>query len=195
MKSKRVYALYVRVSTHKQDARYQVKVLKDYLKKHDPGASYEIFEDVATGSNTDRPAFTKLMHERNRFTDVAVVKMDRWGRSLSQCLETLELLKQSKVNFIAVQQNLDLSSPQGRMMAQILQIFSEYERAAIIDRVNAGLAHARANGVVLGRPRKQVDEAKVKRLLRTKSLREVAKEMKVSKSTVDRISKGVTVRT
>ena len=191
MKSKgnvRLYALYVRVSTHKQDAKYQVRVLKEYLKKHDPSASYELFEDVATGSNTNRPAFVKMMAERHRFTDLAVVKMDRLGRSLKQLLETLEMLSQSKVNFIAVEQHIDLSTPQGRMMAQLLGSFAEFEKSMCVDRVCAGLAEARAKGKKLGRKSIEVNKQQVLKMLQTKSIRLVAQEMGLKKSTVGRIA-------
>ena len=81
-----------------------------------------------------------------------VWRLDRWGRSVTDLLATLQELEHLGVGFVSLTEALDLTTPAGRAMAGLLAVFAELERGIVRERVRAGLAHARPNGKRLGRP-------------------------------------------
>ena len=81
-----------------------------------------------------------------------VWRLDRWGRSVTDLLATLQELEHLGVGFVSLTEALDLTTPAGRAMAGLLAVFAEFEREILGERVRAGLAHARQNGKRLGRP-------------------------------------------
>ncbi len=81
-----------------------------------------------------------------------VWRLDRWGRSVTDLLATLQELEHLGVGFVSLTEALDLTTPAGRAMAGLLAVFAELERGIVRERVRAGLAHARQNGKRLGRP-------------------------------------------
>ena len=81
-----------------------------------------------------------------------VWRLDRWGRSVTDLLSTLQELEHLGVGFVSLTEALDLTTPVGRAMAGLLAVFAEFEREILRERVRAGLAHARQNGKRLGRP-------------------------------------------
>ena len=83
---------------------------------------------------------------------VLVWRLDRWGRSVTDVLATLQELEHLGVGFVSLTEALDLTTPAGRVIAGLLDIFSEFEREILRERVRAGFAHARQNGQRLGRP-------------------------------------------
>jgi DNA invertase Pin-like site-specific DNA recombinase len=90
---------------------------------------------------------------RRREIDVVLVwRLDRWGRSVTDLLATLQELGHLGVGFVSLTEALDLTTPVGRAMAGLLAIFAEFEREILRERTRAGLAHARENGKRLGRP-------------------------------------------
>src|SRR5207253_8256213 len=90
---------------------------------------------------------------RRRQVDVVLVwRLDRWGRSVTDLLSTLQELDHVGVGFISLTEALDLTTPAGRAMAALLAVFAEFEREILRERVRAGLAHARQTGQRLGRP-------------------------------------------
>src|SRR5438132_10557542 len=90
---------------------------------------------------------------RRREIDVVLVwRLDRWGRSVTDLLATLQELEHLGVGFVSLTEALDLTTPAGRAMAGLLAVFAEFEREILRERVRAGLAHARQNGQRLGRP-------------------------------------------
>ena len=90
---------------------------------------------------------------RRREIDVVLVwRLDRWGRSVTDLLATLQELEHLGVGFVSLTEALDLTTPAGRAMAGLLAIFAEFEREILRERTRAGLAHARQNGKRLGRP-------------------------------------------
>jgi DNA invertase Pin-like site-specific DNA recombinase len=110
-------------------------------------------EDVGSGAKK-RPKREELIKlARQRRVDVVIVwRLDRWGRSLSDLTRSLEDLVATGVDFVSITEALDLTTPTGRTMAQMLGVFAEFERAVLRERVLAGLAHARKKGKALGRP-------------------------------------------
>jgi DNA invertase Pin-like site-specific DNA recombinase len=148
-------ALYARVSMANghQDPEMQLAELREYAALRGWTIAGE-YVDRMTGSKESRPALNRLMadaHQR-KFDAVLVWKIDRFGRSLKHLVNALADLAAYGVAFISFRDNLDLSTPSGRLMFQIIGAMAEFERALIQERVRAGLRNARAKGKRLGRP-------------------------------------------
>jgi|SaaInlStandDraft_7_1057024.scaffolds.fasta_scaffold87457_1 DNA invertase Pin-like site-specific DNA recombinase len=146
--------IYTRVSTKNQDIEMQISKLKEYCKNH----NYEIiniFQDVGTGKNIKRNQYQDLLKEIHlrSFDTLLIWKLDRLSRSLKDLLEIGELLNSKNINLISYDGAIDTTSPQGKMMFQMMGIFAEFQRNLIIDNVKAGLDRAKQKGVKLGRPR------------------------------------------
>ena len=124
---------------------------------------------------------------RRKFDAVLVWKIDRFGRSLKHLVNALADLSAYGVAFISFRDNLDLSTPSGRLMFQIIGAMAEFERSLIQERVRAGLRTARAKGKTFGRPRAQVDASSVAQLRRDGlSWSQVCRTLNVSKGTAQR---------
>jgi DNA invertase Pin-like site-specific DNA recombinase len=153
-------ALYARVSTlNNQDPEMQLSELREYAGHRSLQITNEYTDQGFSGCKESRPALNRLMADacRRRFDAVLVWKIDRFGRSLKHLVNSLAELAALGVAFISLRDNLDLSTPSGRLMFQIIGAMAEFERALIQERVRAGLRNARAKGKRLGRPRAVVD--------------------------------------
>ena len=181
-------ALYARVSTanHGQDVNMQLRELREYCERRGLEIAGE-YIDTASGSKDSRPELNRLMTvaKQRRFDAVCVWKLDRFGRSLRHLVNALADLESLGVSFISIRDNLDLSTPSGRLMFQIIGAMAEFERALIQERVRAGLRNARAKGKLLGRPRMVVDPSQIARLRsQGRSVREIAEQLGYSRSLV-----------
>jgi DNA invertase Pin-like site-specific DNA recombinase len=168
----------------------QLRELREYARHRELTIVGE-YIDKMTGSKDSRPALNRLMADasQRKFDAVLVWKIDRWGRSLKHLVTSLADLDAYGVAFISFRDNLDLSTPSGRLMMQLLGAFAEFERSIIQERVKAGLRNAIAKGKRLGRPQAEVDEAKINSLRASgASWREIAKEMGLGIGTVHRAS-------
>jgi DNA invertase Pin-like site-specific DNA recombinase len=124
---------------------------------------------------------------RRKFDAVLVWKIDRFGRSLKHLVNSLAELGALGVAFISFRDNLDLSTPSGRLMFQIIGAMAEFERALIQERVRAGLRNAQAKGRRLGRPRVVVDVCRIASLrAQGRSWSQVRTELGVNKGTAQR---------
>jgi DNA invertase Pin-like site-specific DNA recombinase len=122
---------------------------------------------------------------RRRFDVVAVWKLDRFGRSLKHLVNALAEFESLGIAFVSLQDSLDLSTPQGRLLFGIVASMCEFERSLIQTRVRSGMANARSKGVHCGRPSVIVDSAQIARLRDAgRSVREIAREMHLSIGTV-----------
>lgn len=161
-------ALYARVSTlnGQQDPEMQLSELREYATRRGLSVYEEYVDQGVSGSKESRPALNRLMSDaqRCRFDAVLVWKIDRFGRSLKHLVNSLADLSAYGISFISLRDNLDLSTPSGRLMFQIIGAMAEFERALIQERVKAGLRNARAKGKRIGRPRQHVDAPLVRRL-------------------------------
>ena len=146
-------ALYARVSTKDQDASLQVRELTDFIARRGWILESRFIDTGVSGARERRPELDRLMAAAlRRDIDIVVVwKLDRFGRSLRHLVNTLAQLQALGVAFVSMTDQLDLSTPHGMLMFQIIGAMSEFERALIRERVRAGIAHARARGVQLGR--------------------------------------------
>lgn len=123
--------------------------------------------------------------KRRKLDAIVCWKLDRIGRSLKHLVNLLAELEAVGVALVSFSDNLDLSTPQGRLMFQIIGAMAEFERSLIQERVKAGLRNARAKGKRLGRPRVIVDRARIDRLRsQGLSVREIAIELGHSRSLV-----------
>lgn len=156
-------AIYARVSTSDQDPDVQVRELREYAERRGWTLVKEPYVDYASGKLEKRPALDLLMRDAGRrtFDAVLVWKLDRFGRSLRHLINALAELESRGVAFISLSDNIDLSTPAGRLMFQIIGAMAEFERTLISERVSAGLRAARAKGRKIGRPKRQIDVAQV----------------------------------
>ena len=143
----------------------------------------------ASGAKDSRPELNRLMadvHQR-KCDAVLVWKLDRFGRSLRHLVNALADLESLGVSFISLRDNLDLSTPSGRLMFQIIGAMAEFERSLIRERVKAGLRNAKAKGKRLGRPRVIVDARRIPALRKSgASWATVCQEIGLSKGTAER---------
>jgi len=156
--------LYARVSTIvAQDPEMQLRELREYAGRRGWQVVEEYVDHGVSGAKESRPALNRLMADAHlrRFDAVACWKIDRFGRSLKHLVNALAELAAYGVAFVSLRDNLDLSTPSGRLMFQIIGAMGEFERALIQERVRSGLRNARARGKRLGRPRVLVNPDKV----------------------------------
>ncbi len=137
------------------------------------------------------PAREKLLEAaRRREIDVVLVwRLDRWGRSVTDLLATLQELEHLGVGFVSLTEALDLTTPAGRAMAAMLAVFAAFEREVLQERTRAGMLHARQNGKRLGRPATAaVHAAEIQQLHRTGlSKSEIARRLKIGRTSVRQI--------
>ena len=145
--------LYARVSTHDQQTiPLQTRALREYVARRGWTIAVQV-KEVGSGASQRELREKLLEAARRREIDVVLVwRLDRWGRSVTDLLATLQELEHLGVGFVSLTEALDLTTPAGRAMAGLLAVFSEFEREILQERVRAGLAHARQNGKRLGRP-------------------------------------------
>jgi putative DNA-invertase from lambdoid prophage Rac len=181
--------IYCRVSTHDQICDRQESELKSYADRCDYDV-VRIFKEVGSGAKNDRLERKRVMAlARSREIDIILVsELTRWGRSTIDLIDSLHQLQSWQVSLIA--QNgfqFDLSTPHGKMIAQIMATLAEFERDLLKERIKSGLANARAKGKIFGR--RPVDTTarcqKVNQLRQQKmSDRSTAKEIGLSKSAI-----------
>jgi DNA invertase Pin-like site-specific DNA recombinase len=177
------------VSTQKREQKPEVQIqeLRRYCKARGFKIEHEI-TDRARGGTDDRPGLKELMRlVRAREVDaVAVVKLDRLFRSLKHLVNTLSEFEALGVKFIATRDQVDMTTPAGRMFVQILGSLAEFERELIRDRILLGLDHARAQGKTLGRPKENDDQAVRKLRGEGLSYQGIQRRLGVSKGAVCR---------
>jgi putative DNA-invertase from lambdoid prophage Rac len=182
--------LYARVSTNDQQTLpMQNRALRDYAARRGWIIAMQVRE-VGSGA-AQRKAREKLLEAaRRREIDVVLVwRLDRWGRSVTDLLATLQELEHLGVGFVSLTEALDLTTPAGRAMAGLLAIFAEFEREILRDRVRAGLAYARQNGKRLGRPMTVgLQAAEIRKLHRAGVAKaEIARRLRIGRTSVRRI--------
>lgn len=187
--------LYARVSTQdQQTVPLQTRAMRDYAARRGWTIVMQV-KEIGSGAS-ERERREKLLEAaRRREIDVVLVwRLDRWGRSVTDLLATLQELEHLGVGFVSLTEALDLATPAGRAMAGLLAVFAEFEREILRERVRAGLAHARQNGQRLGRPMTAALHAdQVRKFHRAGiSKAEIARRVQIGRTSVRRIlaSKG-----
>ena len=186
-------AIYSRVSTSGQTTENQRQELERVARQRG-WEIVEVYEDAGISGakgRDQRPALDRLHRDatRGRFDIVMAWSVDRLGRSLHQLVNFMAEMGQLGVGVYLHQQALDTSTAAGRAMLSMCSVFAEFERDMIVERVNAGLRRARAQGKRLGRPRVGHHvEAAVRQLRRRGSgIKAIAKELKIGVSVVQRV--------
>jgi DNA invertase Pin-like site-specific DNA recombinase len=188
-------AIYARVSTtNGQNPEMQLRELREYCQRRGWTATLEYVDAGISGAKEKRPELDRLLADahRRRFDAVVVWRFDRFARSVSHLLRALETFRSLGIEFVSLSEQVDTSTPAGKLVFTVLGAVAELERSLIVERVRAGLRNARAKGKRLGRPRSGVDVAEIRRL-RTQgaSWRAVGAALGVSAATaLQAVAKG-----
>ena len=188
--------IYARVSTDKQTVNNQLQELHKVAGRHGWEVVSEYKDRGISGAKgrDKRPQFDSMLKAANKreFDVIMSWSVDRLGRSLQHLVEFLGDIQQKGVDLYLHQQNIDTSTPSGKAMFQMVGVFAEFERAMIQERVKAGLARARKEGKVLGRPKSSAaTEANIRKLRATgMGMLAIARELGVGTSVVQRVLKA-----
>jgi DNA invertase Pin-like site-specific DNA recombinase len=160
-------ALYARVSTlNGQNPEMQLAELRGYAQRRGWEVYSEYVDLGISGAKDSRPALNKMLADAHarKFDGIACWKLDRLGRSLKHLVTVIEDLEHYGVSFVSLRDNLDLSTPSGRLMMHIIGAMAQFERSLIQERVIAGIASAKSRGVKFGRPKVYVSALKIQQL-------------------------------
>jgi DNA invertase Pin-like site-specific DNA recombinase len=182
-------AIYARVSTcnHRQDTNVQTRELRQFTEARGWTLAGEYIDVGISGAKDSRPELNRLMADahKRKFDVVAVWKFDRFARSVSHLLRALETFNALGIAFVSLSEQMDTTTPAGKMVFTVLGAVAELERSLIAERVRAGLRNARAKGKRLGRPPAVLDAVRIGRLrAEGRSIRDIAEELGCSRSLV-----------
>jgi len=181
--------LYMRVSTLDQHPETQLHDLKQLAAQR----GYEIvneYTDRISGVKARRPGLDQMMADarRGKFDVVLVWASDRIARSVKHYLEVLDELNHLNIEFVSFRENIDTGGPLGRAIVVIIAAIAELERNLIIERVRAGMRHARLEGTHIGRMPLTLDREAIRSdRCRGQSLRQIARGHRISTATVRRV--------
>jgi DNA invertase Pin-like site-specific DNA recombinase len=181
-------AIYARVSTahNGQSPEMQLRELREYCARRNWTVAGEYVDVGVSGTKDSRPELNRLMADahKRRFDIVCVWRFDRFARSVSHLLRALETFKSLGIDFVSYSEQMDTSTPAGKMVFTVLGAVAELERSLIVERVKAGLRNARAKGKRLGRPHVVVDAERITSLRgRGLSWPKIARELGISVGT------------
>ena len=172
---------YARVSTSDQNPNLQTDALT-------AAACEKIYTDTISGAKADRPELKKLKDQLRKGDTLVVWRLDRLGRSLKDLIEWITELEAQGVAFKSLHENIDTSTPSGKLVFHVFGALAEFERNLIKERTNAGLAAARARGKVGGRPNKLSDRKQqmAKDMYNSKkyTIQTICEELGISKPTL-----------
>ena len=184
-------AIYARVSTtnNGQDPTLQTRELREYCERRGWQVVCEYIDIGISGAKEKRSELDRLMSDAHcrRFDAVVVWRFDRFARSVSHLLRALETFKVLGIEFVSLSEQVDTSTPTGKMVFTVLAAVAELERSLVVERVRAGLRNAKAKGKRLGRPRVTVDLQKIASLRSEgQSWAAIAADMGIGEGTVRR---------
>ncbi|MBB5150281.1 recombinase family protein [Ureibacillus thermosphaericus] len=176
---------YARVSTIDQNLDRQLDKLKEYGVE-------KIFNEKVTGTRKDRPELSKMMEQLRRGDTVVIESLSRLGRSTKHLIELMENFNELGVNLISLKENIDTTTPTGKLVFNIFASISQFERDLISERTKEGLSSAKARGRKGGRPKKE--NASIKKAIKLYnskeySIKEITEMTGVSKPTLYRYLK------
>jgi len=186
-------AIYGRVSTsnHGQDVSMQTRELELFTQARGWRLVDSYLDIGISGSKDKRPELDRLMADAHKrcFDVVIVWRFDRFARSVPHLLRALETFNALGIAFVSLSEQMDTTTPTGKMVFTVLGAVAELERSLIVERVRAGLRNARAKGRTLGRPRKTVDAGRITALrAQGLSMRSIASELGIGLATLHRAS-------
>lgn len=175
---------YARISTREQNLDMQIMALED-------ANCEKIYEEVVSGAKSDRPIFNAVLKQLRDGDTLVVWKLDRLGRSLKHLVELIHTLMQRNIGLCSLNDPVDTTTSQGRLIFNIFASLAEFEREIIRERTNAGLSAARARGRLGGRPRGIPKESEATAIAaetlyreRKLSVMQIAKKLSISKNTL-----------
>ena len=187
-------ALYARVSTTDQHAEVQMAELRAYAGRRG-GEFIEFIDEGVSGRKDSRPALDKMMAaaKRREISAVAIVRLDRLGRSVLHLAKLAEEFESLGIELISLHEAIDTSTAAGKMMFGMFSLVAEFEANLIRERTLAGIAAARKRGKAIGRP-PALSAAQRRRVTRLrasgKSLRKIAEQLEVGVATIQRALQG-----
>ena len=175
---------YARVSTREQSLAMQVEALKK-------AGCDQIHEEIASGAKTSRPVLEEIMRNLREGDTLIIWKLDRLGRNLAHLIHLTTKLIEKEVGLISLNDPIDTSTAQGRMVFGIFASLAEFERELIRERTQAGLMSARARGRKGGRP-KGMTQAAIEKAIIAEALykngsipvKKIAEQLGISKTTL-----------
>jgi DNA invertase Pin-like site-specific DNA recombinase len=178
---------YIRVSKQEQNEALQVDALKE-------AGCEKVFTDKMTGSKFEREGLDEALAYVRPGDTLVVWKLDRLGRSLQHLIATLNGLQERTIGFVSLTENIDTTTPGGKLIFHLMGALAEFERDLIRERTTAGLAAARARGRVGGRPHKLKTSGKValaRRMFADKSnsIQDICSTLGISRATLYRYIK------
>lgn len=175
---------YARVSTADQDLSSQ----KDRLLKH---GAVRVFEDVISGKTFNRLGLAALIDYARPNDTLAVIRLDRLGRSLKELLETVDDLKAREINLISLEEQIDTTSAAGELVFHVFGAIAHFERRLISERTKDGIEAARARGRKPGRPPLEAETVLALQNLVQAGMTagQAAKQLGVARSTAYRLIK------
>jgi len=175
---------YARVSTHEQILDLQIDALK-------AAGCERIYQEKASGSKAERPELMRMLDQLRTGDTVIIWKLDRLGRSLAHLIKLVSDLEDQGVGLLSLNDPIDTTTPQGRLVFRIFASLAEFERDVIRERTMADVASARRRGRLLGRPKGLTKNAEQKARLAESlykdenfSVEQIARELHISKTTL-----------
>ena len=184
---------YARVSTRDQDLTSQVERIQRYISDCGliPAVEGAILQEKMSGVSNQRPERSRILKlaEQGKIDLVICTKLDRWGRSLKDLIETMTFLEAHNVSMVFLDQNIDLSSPMGKMLFQILGAVAEFERNLIVERTQEGRMRAMLHGTRSEKPmhgpmKDLPEKAIIQKYKEGTSIKSLAAEYNVSSNTI-----------
>ena len=190
--------IYSRVSTTQQTCENQINLLNEIVERNGWNLIDNYVDEGVSGSKgrDKRPEFNRLCKDmvRRKFTRILVWDISRLSRSLKHLVEFLGDVNSIGCNLYIHQSGLDTSTPSGRMMFQMVGVFSEFEREMISERVKSGMRRVMSEGKIVGRPVKLNDEIRSKIWdlhSQGQGLKSITDQVNVGRSTVYRLLKQI----
>ena len=171
-----------------QSCELQLEDLRRYASQRF-GRCYEFVDEGVSGTQRRRPQLDALMNSAHKrlFDAVLVWKFDRFARSVKHLVDSLAEFRALGIDFVSYTEGVDTTTPTGQLLFHIVGAVAQFERDLIAERVRAGIAHARALGKRIGRPRAQINTEQVNALRHQgRSLRQIAQSLNVPVSRVRR---------
>ena len=181
------FGLYARVSTSIQDVGMQLDELRQVARQRGWVIAGEYLDEGVSGTKDHRPALDRMMAaaRAGKLDGIAVWRLDRFARSTTFLLQALEELRILGVALVSIREQIDFSTPIGKVLYTLIAAIAQLERDVIRERVIAGIARARAKGKRLGRKPREIDIDRVMRLrAEGRSLRSVSMALRVPRSTL-----------
>ena len=178
---------YIRVSTAEQNEARQVEALEKF------GIERKYIEKVS-GKDTNRPKLQEMLDFVREGDTVYVHDFSRLARSTKDLLDIVELLKAKNVNLVSNKENIDSSTPTGKLMLTMIGAIAEFERQNLLERQREGIEIAKREGKFKGGQVKKIDEQEFNKAYQLYKTREITKKdfaerLRISRPTLDKLLK------